>query len=126
MTLRGISQTPYQDSSTTIPNYQLKKAINLIENGKVVKHELNLSKQTIELLQNRISKKDSVINQYMLKELVWRSIEQDHKKEKLNNYMYMENSQKIFEKQRFLLNSNKFQKWAFLALGIGLGFAIHK
>ena len=77
-TSKGISQNS-SDSVTCIPNTQLRKAINLIENGKVVKKELELSNERTVLLEYRISTKDSIISQYVKKEDNWKKIDANYK-----------------------------------------------
>jgi hypothetical protein len=57
---RGISQTS-NDSVTCIPNSQLKLAIVKIEQGKLVKQELDLTNEKVNLLEGRLVLKDSVI-----------------------------------------------------------------
>ena len=62
LTYAGISQTAYD--STTLPNSQLKKAINLIEESKVVKKELLLEKEKNKLLDSLNTSKDSTISAF--------------------------------------------------------------
>ena len=49
MIFKGISQTASTSDSTyvSIPSYQLKKAINIIEKSKVTEKELILTKEKV-------------------------------------------------------------------------------
>jgi hypothetical protein len=121
--LKGISQTA-SDSTTAIPNYQLRKAINLIEKGKLVQQELDLTKEKVSLLDERIVKKDSIIYNFRLKEVGWNKIFKNYQQESKNCREYQTNTQAIFEKQELSVKRNKRYKWVFLALGLGLGLVI--
>lgn len=121
--LKGISQTA-SDSTTAIPNYQLRKAINLIEKGKLVQQELYLTKEKVSLLDERIVKKDSIIYNFRLKEVGWNKIFKNYQQESKNCREYQTNTQAIFEKQELSVKRNKRYKWVFLALGLGLGLVI--
>ena len=112
------------DSVTCIPNSQLTQAINLIEKGKVAQNELVLTKSKIVLLESRISTKDSIISKFQFKEKVWADVDATYKQSLKNCDNYMENSQKIFEKQRSIIRFNKWGKWLFLGLGVGAGIMI--
>ena len=124
-TSKGISQNS-TDSVTYIPNSQLRKAINLIENGKVVKKELELTKERSVVLEYRISVKDSVISQYQKKEVNWNKIDANYKSQILNYEDYARNSQKIFEEQRKQIRGLKFKKWVGILAGLGIGYVIAK
>lgn len=124
-TSKGISQNS-TDSVTCIPNSQLRKAINIIENGKVVKQELELSKERYVILEYRIATKDSIISQYINKEKNWIKIDENHKKQIINYEDYTKNTQRIFEEQRKRIRGLKFKKWAGILAGFGIGYVIAK
>jgi len=124
-TSKGISQNS-SDSITCIPNSQLKKAINLIENGKVVKQELEITKERSVWLEYRISTKDSVISQYIYKEDNWKKIEANYKSQIFNYEEYGRNTQRIFEEQRKQIRGLKFKKWLGILAGFGIGYVIAK
>jgi hypothetical protein len=124
-TSKGISQNS-TDSVTCIPNSQLRKAINIIENGKVVKQELELSKERYVVLEYRIATKDSIISQYINKEKNWIKIDENHKKQIINYEDYTKNTQRIFEEQRKRIRGLKFKKWAGILAGFGIGYVIAK
>lgn len=123
--LKATSQI-VSDSTTAIPNYQLRKAINIIEKGKLVQQELDLTKEKVNLLNDRIVKKDSVIYNFSMKEVVWNKFYKNYQIENKNNQEFQANSQKIFEKQELSVKRNKKYKWLFLGLGLGLGLFLHK
>ena len=122
-TSKGISQNS-SDSTTCIPNSQLRKAINLIENGKVLKNELELSNERTVLLEYRISTKDSIISQYIYKEDNWKKIDANYKSQIYNYKEYGKNTQKIFEEQRKQIRGLKFKKWVGILAGFGIGYVI--
>jgi len=122
-TSKGISQNS-SDSTTCIPNSQLRKAINLIENGKVLKNELELSNERTVLLEYRISTKDSIISQYIYKEDNWKKIDANYKSQIYNYKEYGKNTQKIFEEQRKQIKGLKFKKWVGILAGFGIGYVI--
>ena len=124
-TSKGISQNS-TDSVTCIPNSQLRRAINIIENGKVVKQELELSKERSVVLEYRIATKDSIISQYINKESNWIKIDENQKKQIVNYKDYVKNSQRIFEEQRKRIKGLKFKKWAGILAGFGIGYVIAK
>ena len=124
-TSKGISQN-LSDSVTCIPNVQLRKAINIIENGKIVKKELDLLNQNYVLLEYRISVKDSIINQYIKKEMYWNKIESNYKAQIENYKRYTTNSQNIFQEQRKKIRNLQFKKWLGILAGVGIGYVIAK
>lgn len=124
-TSKGISQNS-TDSVTCIPNSQLRRAINIIENGKVVKQELEISKERSVVLEYRISVKDSVISQYQKKEVNWNKIDANYKSQILNYEDYAKNTQRIFEEQKKRIRGLKFKKWAGILAGFGIGYVIAK
>jgi len=123
--LKATSQTVL-DSTTAIPNTQLRKAINIIEKGKLVQQELDLTKQEVDFLDKRIQKKDSIIFNYAQKDIEWNKFYKNYQIELRNNKEYQSNTQSIFERQTILIKRNKYNKWIFLAAGLGAGIMLHK
>jgi hypothetical protein len=105
---------------------QLRKAINLIEKGKLVQTELDFTKEKVGFLEKRIEKKDSIIFNYGLKDIEWNKFYENYKIESRNNKEYQNNTQKIFERQELLIRRNKMTKWFFLFAGVGAGIMLHK
>ena len=119
---QAISQT--SDSVTCIPNTQLRKAINLIERGKVVEEELQLTKENVSYLQKRIDKKDSIIYKYGMKEIMWKRVDSNYKTQIYNLNKVVSNSQKIYETREKQLSREKKKKWLFLIAGIASSYFI--
>lgn len=105
---------------------QLRKAINLIETGKVYKKELDLSTNKIILLENRLILKDSIIAKHQSKDVIWSKLESDYKSEIRNFNEYAKNTQKIYDRQKTLLFLGKFGKWVYLGIGVGAGILLSK
>jgi DNA-binding XRE family transcriptional regulator len=120
---QGISQI-YRDSVTSIPNSKLRKAINLIEEGKVVKEELKLSKENIKFLEHRIEVKDSIIYRYATKDLFWKQLDSNNKLEISNYKKVITNTNQMFDIQTKNLKKQKRLGVAKFALGILVGYAI--
>lgn len=119
-----ISQT--SDSVTCIPNVQLRKAINLIERGKVVEEELQLTKENVSFLQKRLDKKDSIIYKYAVRDLTWKKVDSNNRIQIDNLNKYVSNSQKIFEIRDKQLKRERKKKWLFLLGGIATSYFIIK
>lgn len=125
MTYNGISQIVSTDS-TSIPNTQLKKAINIIELGKVYKEELNVSVIKIGKLEGLINTKDEIIdeqkknNQYKDSVIVaYKSIVQNMNKS-------LSNAEVSFSLQTKKLKKERLKKWGTLFVGVATGYLIFK
>ena len=123
--LEGTSQI-VSDSTTAIPNSQLRKAINIIEKGKLVQAELELTKEKVIILEAMIDTKDTIIYNYSLKDVEWNKFYKNYQTESNNNKQYQANTQRIFEKQELTIKRSKKSKYLFLAIGLGLGLYLHK
>lgn len=104
--LKGISQNS-NDSSTLIPNYQLKIAINLIEKGKVTQEELDSTKLLINYLNKRIEKKDSLLLKYGQKDQYWKKIDTTNKQKIENLNKVIQNQNKIIDTQYKTIRKQK-------------------
>ena len=124
-TSKGTSQS-LNDSVTLIPNYQLRKAINLIENGKILKRELDLSNERYVLLEYRVSVKDSIIKEFQIKESNWIKIDLNYRSQIENYKRYTTNSQNIFQQQRKRIRGLQLKKWVGILAGVGIGYVIAK
>jgi hypothetical protein len=125
MTSKGISQN-LNDSVTSIPNYQLRLAINLIEKGKVTQEELDSTKQLVTYLNTRIIKKDSILMLYGQRDINWKKIDGVNKEKIVNLNQVITNSNKIIDIQAKSIRKGKFGKIALLVLGFGTGVLIGK
>lgn len=122
--LECISQT----SSDTIclPLPQVKKAINLIEKGKVVEKELELSKEAILILEKRIVVKDSIISAQNLKEDTYKSIVANYKQSVSNSEEIVSNLEKSLVLERRRARRQGFMKWVVAGAAFVLGSIITK
>jgi len=125
MTSKGISQNS-NDSVTCIPNYQLRKAINLIEQGKVAQEELDSTKQLVVYLNKRINTKDSILLRYGQKDQYWKKIDGVNKEKIGNLNQVIDNQNKVIGIQSRSIRRGKLGKVAMLMLGLGTGFLISK
>jgi hypothetical protein len=123
--LSSISQTS-NDSLICIPNSQLKKAIVLIEKGKVVEYELSITKDKIDIFQNIIKVKDSVIKIYQDKEVGYKNIVQNQTNIISSSNQIITNLEKNVKLNAKLIRRQKYKKWIVGIIGIGIGIFITK
>ena len=125
MMSKGISQTAStSDSLTTIPTAQLKKAINIIENAKVMKEELSITKHKILVMDSLLITKDNKIVEYKTKDTLNNKIIGSYKEIVLNLNKNLLNSELSYGLINMKLSGEKRKKWATLVLGVGVGFLI--
>ncbi len=125
MTSEGISQN-LNDSVTCIPNEQLRKAINLIEQGKITKEELDSTKQLVLFLNKRINTKDSILIRYGQKDQYWKKIDGVNKEKIGNLNQVISNQNKVIEIKDYTIRKQKKIGIMKLLLGVALGFFIAK
>lgn len=122
---QGISQTS-NDSVTCLPNVQLKKAINLIEKGKVLEEELLITKELLNNSQSRLTLKDSIIGKYQMSEKQYKSLignfEQNVKNDKRIIYN-LETQIKLLKK---ISRRQKLSKYLVGIFGVSIGYLIAK
>jgi len=122
---RGISQTS-NDSITCLPNSQLKAAIVKIEQGKIVKQELDFTNEKVSLLETRIVLKDSIITFLREKDalnnkMMW-SFE-----DTIDNYKkIVDNLELKYKIQRTIARRQKLAKWGTFIAGLGGGYLIFR
>lgn len=119
-TLNGISQT--SDSVTCLPNSQLRKAISLIEKGKVTEKELELTKEKVALLESRLTNKDSIINRYFLSENDYKAIFANQEKIIKDNKLQASNYEKIISLKTKQVRNQVKKKWVAIGVGVVIGF----
>jgi len=122
--LESISQT--SSDTVCLPLPQVKKAINLIEKGKVAEKDLGLSKEAILILEKRISVKDSIISVQNKKEEAYKSIVVNYKQSVANSEEVVANLEKslLLEKRR--ARRQGFMKWIAAGAAFFLGSIITK
>ena len=121
---KGISQTALTSDSTyvSIPSYQLKKAINIIEKSKVTEKELILTKEKVINLDKIIIGKDFIIKEQELKEGVYKNIIGDLNKTIKNLDDVTINLEKKSFIQEREIRKQKWKKWGTLLAGVGVGY----
>lgn len=124
MIFKGISQTASTSDSTyvSIPSYQLKKAINIIEKSKVTEKELILTKEKVINLDKIIIGKDFIIKEQELKEGVYKNIIGDLNKTIKNLDDVTLNLEKKSSIQEREIRKQKWKKWGTLFAGVGIGY----
>jgi hypothetical protein len=122
---KGISQTvSTSDSLTTIPTSQLKKAINIIENAKVMKEELKITNHKILVMDSLLITKDKKIIEYKVKDSLNNNVIGSYKDIVSNLNKSLSNSDLSYALVNIKLGREKTKKWATLLLGVGVGFLI--
>jgi hypothetical protein len=124
MILRGISQT--SDSVTCLPNSQLKKAINLIEKGKVVEQELEISNKKILLLDQTIKNNELIISEFSKKDSTYQKMIGGYKQMVTNLESSLANAKSINTIDKIRNRKQKLKKWYSLIIGVGIGYLIAK
>ena len=119
-TLNGISQT--SDSVTCLPNSQLRKAISLIEKGKVIEKELELTKEKMALLEARLTNKDSVINHFTFIENDYKAIVKNQEDIIKNNNILEGNLRQIISLKTKQVRNQVKKKWVAIGVGVVIGF----
>lgn len=122
---RGISQTS-NDSVTCIPNSQLKLAIVKIEQGKLVKQELDLTNEKVNLLEGRLVLKDSVITFLKEKDALNNKMMWSYEATIANYKTIVDNLDQKYKLQRSIARRQKLAKWGTFIAGLGGGFLIFR
>jgi hypothetical protein len=122
---KGISQTvSTSDSITCVPTIQLKKAINLIESGKVMKLELGITKNKILVMDSLLITKDKKVEEYKVKDSLNTTIIGSYKDIVSNMNKSLANADLSYTLVNLKLGKEKMKKWGTLILGVGVGFLI--
>ena len=122
---QGISQTS-SDSVTCLPNAQLKKAINLIEKGKVVEEELVATKELLKNSETRLSLKDSIIGKYQLSEKEYKSLVTNFENNLNNDKRIIYNLETQIKLYKKISRRQKLSKYILGILGVSIGYLISK
>ena len=121
---RGISQT--SNDSTCLPNSQLKLAIVKIEQGKLVKQELDLTNEKVNLLEGRIVLKDSVITFLKEKDALHNKMMWSYEASIDNYKKIIDNLDQKYKLQRSIARRQKLAKWGTFIAGLGGGYLIFR
>lgn len=122
--LSGISQNTID--STLLPNSQLKKAIIELERGKVLTMELALTKDKVNLLQERIAIKDSIIVQHVKKDSLYSRVLWAYEGSIDNWKKILSNTEDSYRYQVKLNKRHKVTRWLSMLSGIGVGYFVFK
>jgi hypothetical protein len=120
----SISQT--SRDTVCLPVAQVRAAINLIEKGKVMEDELRYTRNAINILENRLIIKDSVISTLILKENAYKSVFENYKKTISNNEQVVENLNKALTLEKRKFRKQGISKWIGAAGAFTLGVLIAK
>jgi|JI6StandDraft_1071083.scaffolds.fasta_scaffold280000_2 hypothetical protein len=122
--LEGTSQT--SKDTVHLPIEQVKKAISIIEVSKVQQEELVLTKKALQVAENRLVLKDSVIYYNSLKDKMYLSIIDGYKKNLSNSDQIISNLEHNIKVEQRNTRVQKVYKWIALAGGLTAGFFISK
>jgi hypothetical protein len=125
MNSKSISQNS-NDSSTLIPNYQLRIAINLIEKGKITQEELDSTKLLVNYLNKRIINKDSILFKHSEKDQYWKKIDNANKEKITNLNSVVQNQNSIISIQAKTIKKQKKLGIVKLLFGVVLTLFIIK
>lgn len=123
--LSSISQTS-NDSLVCIPNSQLKKAITIIEIGKITEEELTIVKKKLSIFQSTINVKDSIIDVYKSKEIDYKNILQNQSNIITSSNNIITNLEKNIQLNAKIIKRQKFKKWVVGIMGVGIGILLTK
>lgn len=114
------------DSTTAIPNAQLKKAIVLIELGKVTATELALQKQKIGVMQLQLANKDSIIAVLIKSNALSGAMVDSYKEVVASKNVQAELLKGQLAIMRIKDRRNKIVRWITFGLGVAAGYFIFK
>lgn len=124
--LQATSQIVSADSVTCLPNTQLRKAINIIENGKVVAKELDIVNQKVVKLEYAVTIKDSTLAQYRKKDQLHNQMVTGYEAAITNFKQIVANNQQALKTQRTMVRRQKLAKWGTFLAGLGGGYLIFR
>lgn len=124
-TSKAISQNSSNDTTPVcLPAYQLRIAINKIENAKVVEEELRLTQSKVSTLEKIITNKDQTLTQYQKKDSLNSLTISNYQKVIQNNNSTVKNLETTNQLTKLQLKRQKLKKWAGVAIGVCLGILI--
>ena len=124
--LQATSQIVSADSVTCLPNTQLRKAINLIEHGKVVAKELAVVNQKVSILEYAVNLKDSTLAQYRIKDQTHNQMVTRYESAITNYKTMLANNEQSLKIQRTMVRRQKLAKWGTFLAGLGGGYLIFR
>jgi len=124
MAFAGISQT--SDTSLPIPVTKLRKAVFLIEQGKLCESENALLYKVIDNLETKIVTKDSIITIYKKNEADYKTVIRYYQDMNKNGEEVIKNLDENLGIYQKLIKRQKFNKYLYVFVGLGIGFFIKK
>jgi len=124
MAFAGISQT--SDTSLPIPVTKLRKAVFLIEQGKLCESENALLYKVIDNLETKIVTKDSIITIYKKNEADYKAVVRYYQDMNKNGEEVIKNLEENLAIHQKLIKRQKFNKYLYVFVGLGIGFFIKK
>jgi hypothetical protein len=124
--LQATSQIVSADSVTCLPNTQLRKAINLIEHGKVVAKELAIVNEKVFKLEYAVTIKDSTLAQYRIKDQLHNQMVTGYEAAITNFKQIVANNELALKTQRTMVRRQKLAKWGTFLAGLGGGYLIFR
>ena len=109
---------------TCIPNAQLKQAIFLIEEGKITKQELTLTKEIIKIMEYQVSNKDSLIAQLTRKTLDWKTLNTKNEEIIINYQKQINNQEQMLQIEGSQSKKYKKQRVLFSIIAASVAFLI--
>ena len=127
MAFAGISQTSNtSDTSLPIPVTKLRRAVYLIEQGKLCESENALLYKVIDNLETKIVTKDSIILIYKKNEADYKTVVRYYQDMNKNGEEVINNLDENLGIQQKLLKRQKFNKFLYGFVGLGIGFFLTK
>jgi formylmethanofuran dehydrogenase subunit A len=109
-----------------LPNTQLRKAINIIEHGKVVAKELAVVNQKVSILEYAVNLKDSSLAQYRIKDQLHNQMVTRYEASITNYKTMLANNEQSLKIQRTMVRRQKLAKWGTFLAGLGGGYLIFR
>lgn len=119
------SQTS-SDTVTCIPNTYLKKAINLIEKGRVTEDELIQTKLLVKSNEKGLLIKDSIILKYELSVGQYKNMTESYEESLKNKQRIIYNLETQIKLNKKINRRQKASKYIVGILGLALGYLISK
>ena len=124
MAFAGTSQT--SDTSLLIPVTKLRRAVFLIEQGKLCESENALLYKSIDNLEGKIITKDSIITIYKKNESEYKTVVRYYQEMNKNCEEVIKNLDENLGIHQKLIKRQKFNKYLYAIVGFGIGFFITK
>jgi hypothetical protein len=126
MAFAGISQNSKPDTLLPVPVIQLKKAIVLIEEGKVCKDEREIFRTLYFDLEKQVYIKDSIITVFKKNESDYKVVLNYYKQMNANNEEIINNLDANISIHQKFIKRQKFNRYLYAVAGVAFGFFVLK